>query len=95
VNKYIVIAMTYRAKYVKKLFDADNSITRASGRGLGPGNRDFLGFVKGHKAVRGVSFGAQKSRDVKTVVNCVNLLCAIQLPLQLSCFATMDNLMGR
>jgi hypothetical protein len=33
---------------------------------VGPGNQDFLGPVKWHRAVR---FGAQKSRDE------VNLLC--------------------
>ncbi len=33
------------------------SITRASGRGLGPGNRDFLGPVKRHRADRRVPFG--------------------------------------
>ncbi len=30
---------------VRKAFDKVNSITRASGRGLGPGNRDFLGTI--------------------------------------------------
>jgi hypothetical protein len=38
------------------------SITRASGRGLGPGNREFLGPVKWHRADRRVPFGAQKTR---------------------------------
>jgi hypothetical protein len=28
---------------VRNAFDADKSITRASGRGVGPGNRDFFG----------------------------------------------------
>jgi hypothetical protein len=37
-------------------FVAGKSITRASGRGLGPGNQDF--FVKWHRAVRRVPFGA-------------------------------------
>jgi hypothetical protein len=31
---------------VRNAFDAGNSITRASGRGLGPGDLDFLGPVK-------------------------------------------------
>jgi hypothetical protein len=47
--------MIYTAPYVRSAFDADKSITRASGRGLGPGNRDFLGPVKWR-----VPFGAQK-----------------------------------
>jgi hypothetical protein len=36
--------------YIRYGFDAGRSITRASGRGLGPGNRDF----------RRVPFGAKK-----------------------------------
>ncbi len=32
-------------------FDAGKYITRASGRGLGPGNQDFLGPVKRHRVV--------------------------------------------
>jgi hypothetical protein len=36
------------------------SITRASGRGFGPGNRDFFGPVNWHRARR-VPFGTQKS----------------------------------
>jgi hypothetical protein len=31
---------------VRNAFDGDKSIARASGRGLGPGNGDFLGPVK-------------------------------------------------
>jgi hypothetical protein len=31
---------------VHNVFDACRSIARASGRGLGPGNRDFFGPVK-------------------------------------------------
>jgi hypothetical protein len=38
------------------------SITWASGRGLCPGNRDFLGPVKWHRADKREPFGAQKSR---------------------------------
>jgi hypothetical protein len=37
---------------VRNAFDAGKSVTRASGRGLGLGNRDFLGPVKWHQAVR-------------------------------------------
>ncbi len=36
------------------------SITRASGMGLGPENRDFLGPVKWHRADMRVPFGAQR-----------------------------------
>jgi hypothetical protein len=39
------------------------SITRASGRGLGPGIETFLAPVKWHRADRRVPFGAQKSRN--------------------------------
>jgi hypothetical protein len=35
--------MIYIAPYVRNAFDEGKSITRASGRGLGPGNRDFFG----------------------------------------------------
>jgi hypothetical protein len=38
-------------------FDGSRSITRASGRGLGPGNREFLGPVKWHRADREVASG--------------------------------------
>jgi hypothetical protein len=34
---------------VRNTFHAVKSITRASGRGLGPGNQDFLGPVKCHR----------------------------------------------
>ncbi len=43
-------------------FDAGKSIMRKIGRGIGPRNRDFLGPVKWHRAVRWVPFGAQKRR---------------------------------
>jgi hypothetical protein len=43
---------------VRNAFDTRKSITRASGRGLGLGNGDFLRPVKWHQAVRRVSFGA-------------------------------------
>ncbi len=39
---------------VRNVLDACRSITRASGRGLGPGNQDFLGPVKWHGAIRQV-----------------------------------------
>jgi hypothetical protein len=42
--------MIYTAPYVMLLMRG-KSLTRASGRGLGPGNRDFLGPVKWHRAV--------------------------------------------
>ncbi len=50
----------------RNAFDAGKSITRASGRGLGPGNRDFLGPVKWHRAVRRVPFGAQTVTYIKS-----------------------------
>ncbi len=53
--------MIYTAPYVM-LFDGGKSITRASGKGLGPGNQDFLGPVKRHQAIRRVLFGARKSQ---------------------------------
>ncbi len=37
---------------VRNVVDACIYITRASGRGLGPGNREFLGPVKWHEADR-------------------------------------------
>jgi hypothetical protein len=43
---------------VRNVFDACKSITRASGRGLSPGN---LGPVKWHQTDRRVPFGAQKT----------------------------------
>jgi hypothetical protein len=42
---------------VRNVFDACRSIKRASGRGLGPGNRKFLGPVKWHRDDRRVPFG--------------------------------------
>ncbi len=35
--------MIYTAPYLRNAFDPGKSITRASGRGWGPGNRDFFG----------------------------------------------------
>ncbi len=35
--------MIYTAPYVGNVSDAGKSVTTASGRGLGPGNRDFFG----------------------------------------------------
>ncbi len=40
-SDYVVILANYGP--VRNAFDADKSITRASGRRLGPGNRDFFG----------------------------------------------------
>ncbi len=39
------------------VFGACISITRGSGRGLGPGILEFLGSVKWHRADRRVPFG--------------------------------------
>jgi hypothetical protein len=47
---------------VRDVFDVGRSITRASGKGLGPGNRDFLGPVKRHRAVRRVHLGPKTLR---------------------------------
>ncbi len=46
------------------VLDACISITRRSGRGLGPGIREFFGHVKWHRVDRQVTFGlwAQKTR---------------------------------
>jgi hypothetical protein len=44
---------------VRKAFDAGKSITRASVRGLVPGNLDLLG--KWHRAARRIPFGAEAS----------------------------------
>ncbi len=48
---------------MRNVFDRGRHITWTSGRGLGPGNGEFLGPVKLHRADRRVSFGAQKTRD--------------------------------
>jgi hypothetical protein len=48
------------------VLDVCISITRGSGRTLGPGIREFesfLGSVKWHRADRRVPFGAQKARE--------------------------------
>jgi hypothetical protein len=55
----IYAPMIYTAPCVMLLIRAA-SITRASGRGLGPGNQDFSGPVKWHQADRQVPFGAKK-----------------------------------
>jgi hypothetical protein len=49
---------------VHNVLDACISITRGSGRGLGPGARDFLGPMEMHRADRRVPFGALKTRHV-------------------------------
>ncbi len=54
--------MIYMAPCVN-VFDACRYITRASRRGLGNGNREFLGPVKWHRVDRRGPFGAQKTRD--------------------------------
>ncbi len=40
---FMHLYMIYTACPVRNVFDACRSITRASGRGLGPGNREFFG----------------------------------------------------
>jgi hypothetical protein len=44
---------------INNIFDACRSITKASGRGLGPGNRDFFGPKKWQREKR-VPFGPKK-----------------------------------
>ncbi len=58
------------------------SITRASGRGLGPGSQDFFGPVKWHKADRRVPcnvlalFERQRFLSVRRVIiNGIGLKC--------------------
>ncbi len=51
--------MIYTAPYVILLMRTNPSRGQVGGR-LGPGNQDFLGPVKWHRAVRRVLFGAQK-----------------------------------
>ncbi len=48
---------------VRNAFYVAASITWASGRGLGPENREFLDPVKWHRADRRVLLGDQKTRD--------------------------------
>ncbi len=52
--------MIYTAPCVM-LFMWAASFTRVNGRGLSPGNREFLGPVKWHRADRQVPFGAEKN----------------------------------
>jgi hypothetical protein len=58
-NKNTIIDFSYLCTYdlhspVRNVFDACRSIKRASGRGLGPGNGEFLGPVKWPRADRRV-----------------------------------------
>jgi hypothetical protein len=53
--------MIYTAPYVMLLMRGQLHY-EVQWEGLGPGNRDFLGPVKWHRAVRREPFGAQKSR---------------------------------
>jgi hypothetical protein len=46
---------------MRNVLDVCISITRGSGRGLGPGIQEFLGPVKWHRADRRVPFGSQKT----------------------------------
>jgi hypothetical protein len=60
-NSYTVYRyelMTYTAR---TYYDVGKSITRASGRALGPGNQDFFEPCEIAQDVRQVPFGAQKS----------------------------------
>jgi hypothetical protein len=50
--------MVWSAQFI--MHDARKYITRASGRRLGPGNRDFFGPVKWHRDIRWLLFGAKK-----------------------------------
>jgi hypothetical protein len=50
------------------------SITWASGRGLVPGNREFLGPVKWHRADRRVPFGAKKNSAMQKLNSFVEKL---------------------
>jgi hypothetical protein len=54
---------------VRNILDACRSISWASERGLGPGNRDFLSPVKWYRAVIWVPFGAQKSLSLFGLIN--------------------------
>jgi hypothetical protein len=51
--------MIYPAPYVMLLMQADTLRGQVGGV-LGPGNQDFLGPVKRHRAIRQVPFGAPK-----------------------------------
>ena len=64
-KKTIVTIKNYLCTYdlyspVHNVLDAFISITRASGRELGPGNETFLGPAKWHREVRRVPFGSKK-----------------------------------
>jgi hypothetical protein len=61
--------MIYTAPCVMLLMRAA-SITWTSGRGLVPGNREFLGPVKWHRADRRVLFGAKKPSNAKVKFFC-------------------------
>jgi hypothetical protein len=54
---------------VHNVLDACISITKGSGRGLGPGFESFFGPVKWHRADRRVPFGARLGSDSKTLVS--------------------------
>jgi len=54
----IYARVIYTAQYVVVLMRA-NALTRSSGRGLNPGNREFFGPVKWQRAVRRVPFRAE------------------------------------
>ncbi len=63
-NSYLCTCDLYSP--VHNVLDACISIMRASGRGLGPGSREFLGPVKWHRADRRGPVGAQKFKISRT-----------------------------
>jgi hypothetical protein len=68
------VQVTYKISYlwtynlcgpVRNAFDAGNSITRASGMGLDPKNRDFLGPVKWHRTISASAIWCPKKARLK------------------------------
>ncbi len=69
----IYAPMIFTAPCVMFLMRADMYITRASGRGLGPGNRELKGPAKWHRADRRVPFGAKITHIMDLHANrCIN-----------------------
>ncbi len=54
---------------MRNVFDACRYITRASGRGLGPGNWEFLGPVKWHRADRRVPLGPVGKSNITALLS--------------------------
>jgi hypothetical protein len=52
--------------HVRNAFDAGKSITRASGRGLSPGNRDFFGRCRWHRADTHYAQGLMNHRCINS-----------------------------